>query len=64
MRTTAPPIDGRANEAVCRLIAEALGIPSSRVQVTRGGRAREKTVQVRSLSQPDALRRLKHPDFV
>ncbi|MCR0983528.1 DUF167 domain-containing protein [Roseomonas populi] len=38
------PEDGRANRAVCALLAEALGIPNSRVTVAQGTTSREKTV--------------------
>ncbi len=61
IRTTAPPADGRANDAVRRLLAEALGIAPSRVQVVRGMRGREKSVQVLGLSASEVLRRLGHP---
>jgi uncharacterized protein (TIGR00251 family) len=46
VRVTAPPEGGRANKAVCRVIARALGIAPSRVTVLRGGASREKLVRV------------------
>jgi len=46
VRVTAPPVDGKANDAVCRLIAKAAGVPPSRVSVVRGGSARDKVVRV------------------
>ena len=64
VRTTAPPLEGRANEAVRRLIAAAAGVTPSQVQVIRGERAREKTVRVSGLPNDDLLRRLRHPDYV
>jgi len=45
-RVAAPPVDGKANAAVCALIAEAYGVPKSRVTVVRGARSREKVVRV------------------
>ena len=45
-RTTAPPADGRANAALERLIAGALGVPPSAVSVTAGGSARVKTLKI------------------
>ena len=45
-RVTAPPVDGKANAAVCALIAEHYGVPKSRVSVVRGASAREKVVRV------------------
>ncbi len=53
---TARPQDGQANRAVCALLARRLGIPKTQVQVVRGARAREKTLEVAGLT-PEALRR-------
>ncbi len=50
-RVCAPPVDGRANRALCRLVAEAAGVAPSRVSVVRGQRAREKVVEVEGLEQ-------------
>lgn len=54
-RVTAPPVDGRANEAVCRLIARHLRLAPSKVSVVRGERSRTKLVCVEGI-EPDALR--------
>jgi len=62
VRTTASPVDGQANDALCRLLAEALDIAPSRVHVVRGARGREKAVQVLGLPVSEVLRRLGHPD--
>lgn len=48
VRVTAPPEDGRANDAVCKLLANELGVPKSVVSVTRGQAGREKTVTIDS----------------
>jgi len=45
-KVTAPPVDGRANRALCRLIAKRLGVAPSRVAVVRGAGSREKVVRV------------------
>jgi uncharacterized protein YggU (UPF0235/DUF167 family) len=45
-RVKAPPVDGRANEALCRLVARAAGVPPSRVTLVRGHRSRDKVVRV------------------
>ena len=60
-RVCAPPVDGRANRALCRLVAEAAGVAPSRVKVVRGSRSREKTLEVEGLDAAAleaALRRL------
>jgi uncharacterized protein (TIGR00251 family) len=55
VRLAAPPVEGRANEELCRLIARWLRVGKGSVEVVRGGRSREKLVQVRGLTQ-EALR--------
>jgi uncharacterized protein (TIGR00251 family) len=49
VRLTAPPVENRANEALCRLLAEELGIARTRVSILRGARSRDKVVQVEGL---------------
>jgi len=55
VRVTAPPVDGKANAALCRFIARSIKIPSTRVSVVRGQTSREKTVRVEGVTQ-EALR--------
>jgi hypothetical protein len=52
VRVTAAPEGGRANTAVCRLIAKALGIGPSRVTVARGARGRDKVLLLEGVEQP------------
>lgn len=53
VRVTAPPVDGRANAAVCRLIAKAAGVPKGTVSVTSGEAHRDKTVTVEDLTESE-----------
>jgi uncharacterized protein (TIGR00251 family) len=46
VRLTAPPVDGAANAALCRLIAERAGVPRAKVQIARGKTSRDKVVRV------------------
>lgn len=46
VRVSAPPVDGRANAAVCALLAKATGVPRGAVSVVRGGSARDKRVRI------------------
>jgi uncharacterized protein YggU (UPF0235/DUF167 family) len=46
IRVTAPPVDGKANDALCRLIAKAARVAPSKVKVIRGHTARDKVVAV------------------
>jgi uncharacterized protein (TIGR00251 family) len=42
----AAPEDGRANRALCALLADALRLAPSRIAVTQGLTSREKTVRI------------------
>ena len=46
IRVTAPPEDGRANAAVQKLLARALGIAPGRLTLTSGATARDKLFRV------------------
>jgi uncharacterized protein (TIGR00251 family) len=46
VRVTAPPAEGRANEAVIRIVAKALDLPPSAVRLVRGAKARTKVLSV------------------
>ncbi|TFH29130.1 MAG: YggU family protein [Myxococcales bacterium] len=50
---TAPPVDGAANEALTKLIAKALGVAKSDVEILRGDRARIKVLRVRGVRAAD-----------
>ncbi len=49
VRVTAPPVDGRANDALCRLIARRARVGVRSVSVIRGAGAREKLVRVEGI---------------
>jgi uncharacterized protein len=55
IRVTAPPVDGKANAALCRLIAKTAGVAPSRVEIVRGHTTRDKLVRVEGV-EIDALR--------
>jgi len=50
---TAPPVDGAANEALKKLLAKALGVAKSDVEILRGDRARIKVLRVHGVSASD-----------
>ena len=58
IRVAAPPVDGRANEAVCRLVADRLGVPRSAVAVARGRTSRDKELRVEGIGTGVARCRL------
>jgi uncharacterized protein len=43
---TAPPVDGKANEALIAFIAEALDLPRARVVLVAGATSRAKVVRI------------------
>jgi uncharacterized protein (TIGR00251 family) len=55
IRLTAPPVDGAANAALCRLVARVAGVPARRVSIVRGKTSRDKSVRVEGLTT-DELR--------
>jgi uncharacterized protein YggU (UPF0235/DUF167 family) len=55
VRVAAPPVDGRANDALCRLIARRARVGVRSVSVVRGAGAREKVVRVEGVA-PAELR--------
>ena len=49
-RVAAPPVDGAANDLLCRSLAARLGVPKSGVIIQAGGAARRKRVLVRGMT--------------
>ncbi len=58
VRLAAPPVDGRANEALVVFIATKCGVASSDVTLVRGHVSRRKTLDVTGVSATDIERRL------
>ncbi|MCG3181880.1 MAG: hypothetical protein BIFFINMI_04315 [Phycisphaerae bacterium] len=54
----APPEAGKANAALCRLLAAALGVPPRSVTVHAGGGSPRKVLRLVGVSEPEARRRL------
>ena len=58
IRIAAPPVDGKANAALCRFVAEAVGVPRRAVTVVRGESARDKVLRIDGLAEADVRRAL------
>ncbi len=46
VRVAAPPVDGRANDALRAFLAERLGVPRAAVRIEHGDASRRKRVRV------------------
>ena len=55
---SAPPVDDRANEAVCKLIAKTLGLAPSRISIAAGKNRRDKLVRIKGMTLDDVNRRI------
>jgi uncharacterized protein len=58
VRVAVPPEDGRANEAVLRLLAETLDVPRARLALVSGHSSRDKIVVLDGLEQAQTERLL------
>ena len=58
IRLAAPPVDGKANAALCALIARAAQVPRSRVEIVRGAGSRDKLVRVVGVTERELRRAL------
>lgn len=58
VKVSAPPEDGKANAAVCNLVAKQLGLAKSRVVVDSGETSRSKRLIATGISIGEATNRL------
>lgn len=58
LAVSAPAVDGRANDALCDLLAELLRVPRRSVQLLQGAASRQKSVLVEGLSASEVTARL------
>ena len=54
VRVTAPAVEGKANKAACKLLAELCDIPPTSVEIVRGESRRDKVVRLGGLDPGDA----------
>jgi uncharacterized protein len=50
VRLSAAPVDGKANEALVRVLGKALGVPPTSIAILRGAGARDKVVRIAGLA--------------
>ena len=58
IKVTAPPVEGRANKAVKKLLAVRLGLPPSQIEMIAGERSREKLLRISGISREEMERAL------
>jgi len=58
VRLRAPPVDGKANEALRRLLAERLGVAQSAVQLVSGETSRMKRLRIEGLTEAEVRERI------
>jgi uncharacterized protein (TIGR00251 family) len=51
IRLQAPPVEGKANEALCEFLAEAFGVRRNQVTLRCGEKSRYKTVEISDASK-------------
>jgi uncharacterized protein len=58
IRVTAPAVEGRANEALRRLVAKRLGVPKSAITIVRGHHSRDKLIEIDGVDESTMLSKL------
>ncbi|MGH8058728.1 MAG: DUF167 domain-containing protein [Candidatus Entotheonellia bacterium] len=58
LQLTAPPVEGAANDACLRLLAELLGVNRARLYIVKGARSRQKTIRIANASIQQLRERL------
>ncbi len=58
VRLQAPPVEGKANKALVKLLAKTLGAPARDITITAGETGRNKRVRVLGVSAGHALQKL------
>ena len=51
VRLNAPPVEGKANEALVKFLAESLGVSRYQIEIVAGHASRHKVVRVRGVTE-------------
>lgn len=51
IKISAPPVNGKANQALIEFIAKALGVSKSKVEIVKGHTSKFKTLKVSGITQ-------------
>lgn len=55
---TAPPVDGAANEALLKLLAERLDLPRRALRIVQGATGRQKILEIEGLTLESIAQKL------
>ncbi|HEX7975686.1 MAG TPA: DUF167 domain-containing protein [Anaerolineales bacterium] len=58
VRLAAPPVDGKANEALVELLSDVLGIAKSKIEIVAGASGRDKLVSILDLDAETVQERI------
>lgn len=58
IRLTAPPVEGKANEALIEFLAKVLQVPTSRIEIIAGEASRDKLVTILDMDSSEAQSRI------
>lgn len=56
IRLTAPPVDGAANEALVKFLADTFSLPKSSIEIISGHTSRDKIVRIIGISDAEVRR--------
>ncbi len=59
VRLQAPPVEGKANKELLKLLARELGLKKSQLSLARGERSRDKVILLAGISPAEAAVKLK-----
>lgn len=59
VQLTAPPVEGAANDACLRFLADLLGLSRARLSIVKGTKARHKLIRIADISIEEIRARLK-----
>jgi uncharacterized protein (TIGR00251 family) len=46
IKLTAPPVDGKANESLIKLLADYFNVPKSKIKIAAGATSKNKTIEL------------------
>jgi len=58
IRLQAPPVEGKANQALIRFLSDALDIPRSQLSIASGETGRNKSVLITGLSKTELMKKI------